>query len=410
MNDRDEIGALLTDWFAAEAPGRAPRRLLESVLAETALRTPRRAWLARVLGLWATNRTRVATLPARPLVLMVILAVLLAGLVGGVLLAGSPVRPAPSVNPGPTTSAPAARLAPEVPLHGNGPIIALTNPGGPGYSAIDPVSGAAVGFPASGTALAWSPDGTKFASIIGNEIWVTTVGASKSLKVTTCCATTLADPRQALGVNWSPDGTQLVFIDHDQIFTIRADGTERIQLSHLEGSIAFDPAWSPDGSRIAFAMNSIPFTPDLTSIGAIATMRLDGTGPVLVTNLGDRASGGIYSSPVWSPDGSRIAYLEGAFPVQVIEVLVCCGESQVVYESPNCCVNDWGDLSWSPDGQQLATILLSPGSARWSLFLIPAVELSRLPNGPSPTPPVQGAAVELVRGVVPGPAAWRPVP
>jgi Tol biopolymer transport system component len=87
------------------------------------------------------------------------------------------------------------------------------------------------------------------------------------------------------------------------IWVMKADGTG--------GSVLTDgetPAWSPDGKRIAFA----------TETGRIHLINLDGSSPVELTQGGvvpQGSPGGSFDGgPVWSHDGTRIAFLRYHFP------------------------------------------------------------------------------------------------
>jgi len=74
------------------------------------------------------------------------------------------------------------------------------------------------------------------------------------------------------------------------IFSINANGSGLKQLTGPGSS----PSWSPDGRRLAFMKGSVPSE-------GIYVVQADGSGMILVAR-GD--SGG----PSWSPDGRRIAF------------------------------------------------------------------------------------------------------
>ena len=126
----------------------------------------------------------------------------------------------------------------------------------------------------------------------------------------------------------SPDGTRLVYTSCEfpsegaqgylgtnperakfnyELVVINLDGsgrqrlTENLYLDHY-------PVWSPDGSRIAFIAHpdgghSAPRKNDL----ALYTMTADGTDvqQIVSSELG----GLVLAAPVWSPDGERLAFL-----------------------------------------------------------------------------------------------------
>jgi len=130
---------------------------------------------------------------------------------------------------------------------------------------------------------------------------------------------------------------RIAFDDHDDVWTINADGTE---LTRLTGSPAyeFDPSWSPDGRQIAYRS-------DRGDESEIWVMNADGTGQ-------RRLTAGI--SPAWSPDGSTIAYASPGHdpypPLSGISIMNADGSGQ--HRVPN---TDGGEYpSWSPDARRIA--------------------------------------------------------
>jgi len=85
----------------------------------------------------------------------------------------------------------------------------------------------------------------------------------------------------------TPDGTQ--------IFTVRANGNELRQITHVAGdAMAVD--WSPDGRRIAFEID----TPDTATV---AIMNADGSALVTLPGIGLANF-----DPSFTPDGKRLVY------------------------------------------------------------------------------------------------------
>jgi Tol biopolymer transport system component len=109
--------------------------------------------------------------------------------------------------------------------------------------------------------------------------------------------------------SWSPDGSRLVFSGFyetlwpsgeesflGRIFTINADGTGLQQLT--TGGWDQSPSWSPDGSRIAFVRSG----PSGEFHDDIFTMRPDGSDLVRLTVEEQR----YFNSVAWSPDGTQL--------------------------------------------------------------------------------------------------------
>ncbi|UCC75982.1 MAG: PD40 domain-containing protein [Anaerolineales bacterium] len=108
---------------------------------------------------------------------------------------------------------------------------------------------------------------------------------------------------------WSPDGTQIAFSNyeagHTDIYVINADGSNLRRLTTKGGGA---PAWSRDGARIAFSRNE-PATD-------LYVMNADGTGAQQLTDTGtDRA----VFSPDWSPDETHMVCVVDANPVRALE-------------------------------------------------------------------------------------------
>lgn len=61
----------------------------------------------------------------------------------------------------------------------------------------------------------------------------------------------LTDGREDVQPAWSPDGQRIAYRSNNEIYVVRADGTEATRVTHHPGRDSA-PTWSPDGSRIAF--------------------------------------------------------------------------------------------------------------------------------------------------------------
>jgi Tol biopolymer transport system component len=137
---------------------------------------------------------------------------------------------------------------------------------------------------------------------------------------------------------WSPDGSLITYITMSAdgsmqggVFIIDAQGGEPIV---ADENYAYGPAtWSPDGSMLAVAG-------DGSERGIGVYHVADGQLDVLTEDGG--------TAPVWSPDGSSIAY-NVAPPSDIRIVEVQTGEIR------NVTTDEWNDsvARWSADGTQL---------------------------------------------------------
>jgi dipeptidyl aminopeptidase/acylaminoacyl peptidase len=114
---------------------------------------------------------------------------------------------------------------------------------------------------------------------------------------------------------------------------------------------ATDPQIRSDGTQIVYAREANDIMTDrlVQSLWLIDTAT--GAQTPLATGTGS------HSSPRWSPDGSRIAYLStGAHGRTQIAIRWMRGETANITnltEAPS-------DITWSPDGKQIAFVMLTP--------------------------------------------------
>jgi Tol biopolymer transport system component len=101
---------------------------------------------------------------------------------------------------------------------------------------------------------------------------------------------------------FSPSGKRLVFEGHNgrgnwDIYVVRTDGTHLRRITHGRAAETM-PSFSPNGERIAYSSGP------LDGGAAIMTMRPDGTAKRRLTGIGQWFRG----SPNFSPNGARIVF------------------------------------------------------------------------------------------------------
>ena len=203
---------------------------------------------------------------------------------------------------------------------------------------------------------------------------------------------------------FSPDGAHLGFLrpdgaGHAQVWVMDTGAGEARQVTALPRGV-LDFAWSPDGTRLALCADvdpadAAPASAAAPSEGGTPQVRvvrriryrydalgwrgdrhfhlfvcsLDGGTPTQITD-GDWDD----LAPVWSPDGSSIAFLSGRGGDRDRRALleahvapVAGGEARLWSQG----LTDVGALGWSPDGKSLAAVgsHLPEGMAFWQSWL-----------------------------------------
>ena len=231
-------------------------------------------------------------------------------------------------------------------------------------------------------------------------------------------------------IRWSPDGSRILFDVSEDIYkgpvdlhSAAADGSS---LENIAGVSLSVPIWagpstmmyldvSPDGSHIAFSTCARNTDSNGYRWGYnydIALANIDGTD---AKNLTDNK--GLENFPVWSPDGTRVAYLSSSEEFALIDDIlsdrirgrlsihmVATGESKDI-DLPTGDVAAFHPPAWSPDGQSLAFVAYE-GHGRLSRAVVYTVgidgsnltKITYAASGPAWSPDGQRIAVAVPGG------------
>jgi len=199
--------------------------------------------------------------------------------------------------------------------------------------------------PSSGERVAWSPDGRSLAFLSATDgpetddangdpmvitrylfkptaaEGLTRFNDNKRLHVfvadvATRAARQLTDgPHYEHSINWSPKGNQILFVSNREanadkvfnydIFTVNAQDGVVTRLTSTK-SAEYEPVWSPDGSRIAFSGTTRELTSSETTKEDthVWVMRADGSARIEVGQSVDNRQG----APQWSADGRQLYF------------------------------------------------------------------------------------------------------
>ena len=108
----------------------------------------------------------------------------------------------------------------------------------------------------------------------------------------------------------SPQGKRAVIQARGDLFTLPAEHGPALQLTRSSGVAERYPGWSPDGKHIAYWT-------DRSGEYELALRAADGSGEErVVTTLGP----GYRYRPFWSPDSKKIAFLDHAQVIRIVDV------------------------------------------------------------------------------------------
>jgi Tol biopolymer transport system component len=220
------------------------------------------------------------------------------------------------------------------------------------------------------TSWTWSAQGATLLAADGDEVFTVDPFDASRTPLGSASRPSLGTERSISALAGSPDGSLVAFGDRSSVWTVPSDGGGDVtHVADVGGSVGTID-WSQDGTRLAVHVNRWVYTVDVAD-GDITAGFAEGSG------------GSKPAFPAWSPDGSRIAFVttpkrrddfvledwvanpDGSSAVRVFrdQKMGAIGPSL-----PCCPYGTSGPPVWSPDGSQIAFDALSLGL--W--FVVPA--------------------------------------
>jgi dipeptidyl aminopeptidase/acylaminoacyl peptidase len=148
----------------------------------------------------------------------------------------------------------------------------------------------------------------------------------------------------------------------DSLFTVE---------KYLDYETVSDARISPDGSRIVYTRRWVDPSDDRWD-SALWIVKADGSGNRFLTKG---------SSPVWSPDGKRIAYLAEGEP-KGAQVWVLWADAEGPATQVTRATESPANLRWSPDGKWIGFSASVPKPATWKIDLPAAPEGAKWTRAP----------------------------
>jgi hypothetical protein len=223
---------------------------------------------------------------------------------------------------------------------------------------------------------ALSPDGTRIAWLRGwNELWVIPVSGGPGTRI----AAASTDANETLqNLVWSPDSRRVAFgamtpvingpnqgSYRSAIDVIDADGSNLRRLTARPGTDGIGFSWSPDGQHLVYV--GLPDGSPLPALGPegdpevaarqfwlpqdVFVINVDGTGDRNVTQTAS-----FELDPVWSPDGSRVAYRTFEEPIYRLATIRIGGSDA---DGPPSLGPQADSFAWSPTGAELLSVTMT---------------------------------------------------
>lgn len=174
------------------------------------------------------------------------------------------------------------------------------------------------------------------------------------------------------GTSWNGPTSRIAFAsdrqDHEEIWTIAADGSQPKQVTNHQGSSGYlEPSFSPDGSWIVFE-EDISGT-ETTQVSSLWKVRSDGSNLTKLVDAGSSKTDN--RQPNWSPKGDSIVFQQrqqGSDNWQLFTISPDGNNLRQITQG----TAESTDATWSPDGKQLVYSSNYGGLPEANVFVIAA--------------------------------------
>jgi tricorn protease len=173
-------------------------------------------------------------------------------------------------------------------------------------------------------------------------------GASKKLTLAVASDLQETRPRYEKGGNWirsatlSPSGARAAFEFRGEIVTVPAEKGDVRNLTSTTAAHERSPVWSPDGTKIAYFS-------DESGEYQLCVRSQDGKGTPRTIKVDGH---GFYDDPVWSPDSTKLSYTDNSQSIYWVDVE--SGRSALVKSQDTYSPASQIRHVWSPDSKWIA--------------------------------------------------------